>query len=95
MINQVGSLQLMKNQFNYCLRSSHHSLESSGKSNHVVVQTHFVNGKTTQVNDLRPCENRLLKEDLDIFFDIIVYEQVVSLSVVAAAVVSVLQVVKI
>ena len=37
----------------------------------------------------------LLKEDLDIFFDIIVYEQVVSLSVVAAAVVSVLQVVKI
>ena len=70
MVNQVGSLQLMKNQFGYCLRGSHHNLGSSGKSNCVVVQIHFVNGKTTQVNDLRPSEKRLLKEELDIFFDV-------------------------
>ena len=29
-----------------------------------------MNGKTTQVNDLRPSENRHLKEELDIFFNV-------------------------
>ena len=52
MVNQVGSLQLRKNQFGYCPRGSHHSLGSSRKLNHVVVQIHFVNGKTMQFNDL-------------------------------------------
>ena len=69
-VNQVGSLKLIKNQFGYCLRGSHHSLGSSGKLNHVVVQIYFMDGKTTQSNGLRPSENRFLKEELGIFFNV-------------------------
>ena len=69
-VNQIGSLQLMKNQFGHCLRGSHPNLGSNGKVNHVVVKIHFLNGRTTQVNDLRPSTTRNIKNELDLFFNV-------------------------
>ena len=48
-VQQVGNLQLMSNQFGYCLRGSHPLIRSNNnKSNHVLIKLHHVNTDVRQ-----------------------------------------------
>ena len=69
-VNQAGSLQLMKNQFGYCLRGSHSSFGTQNSANNVVVKIHLVGGKVSTVDELSLANVRTLKEDLDLFFEV-------------------------
>ena len=69
-INQAGLLQLIKNQFGYCLRGSHRILVSQQSANHVVVKIHLSHGTSSLVNDLKPSVIKTLKHGLGLFFQI-------------------------
>ena len=70
-VNQVGNLQLMKNQFGYCLRGSHPLLGLGPRlSNLMMLRIHHASGEVLHVNHvgLKPATS--LKVSLDRFFEI-------------------------
>ncbi|CAC5408838.1 unnamed protein product [Mytilus coruscus] len=67
---QIGNLQLMRNQFGYCIRGSHPLLEVPKLSNHGIVRIYWASGKIIPLNDIHVLDRDSIKDKLDSLFDI-------------------------
>ncbi|CAC5363778.1 unnamed protein product [Mytilus coruscus] len=67
---QIGNLQLMRNQFGYCIRGSHPLLEVPKLSNHGIVRIYWASGKIIPLNDIHVLDRDSIKDKLDLLFDI-------------------------
>ena len=65
-IDSVGNLQLMKNQFGFCLRGSHSMLKISAVSHYACVN-HL---RGSELNSMRIVDTKTVKEDFDNFLNI-------------------------
>ena len=67
-VQQVGNLQLMSNQFGYCLRGSHPLIRAShAGSNHVFIKLHHINANVKQSTMLVE-EMKSINENMKEFF---------------------------
>lgn len=71
-VQEDDVLQLMKNQFGYCLRGKHESLGASSAHAGRSVQIHFTSGLKSDINDseIVIARNLSIKEYLRKFFSI-------------------------
>jgi hypothetical protein len=69
-LDEVDNIQLMRNQFGYCLRGSHPLLGVPKVRNHGIVKIYFVSGQLAQLNATHVVDRSGIKERLDFFFDI-------------------------
>ncbi|KAK3089754.1 hypothetical protein FSP39_006215 [Pinctada imbricata] len=67
-VDNVGNLQLLQNQFGYCLRGSHEKLQISATSNQIQIN-HFT-GFSSELNSVHVVDTETLQEKFDHFFDI-------------------------
>ncbi|CAC5368503.1 unnamed protein product [Mytilus coruscus] len=67
---QIGNLQLMRNQFGYCIHGSHPLLEVPKLSNHGIVRIYWASGKINPLNDIHVLDRDSIKDKLDSLFDI-------------------------
>lgn len=68
-VQEVGNLQLMKNQFGYCLRGSHPMIKLPNReSNHVVVKIHHLDADVKNANiDISKNEDTIHRNMEDFF----------------------------
>ena len=70
-VQEVGDLQLMKNQFGYCLRGSHPMIKlHTQESNHVVVKIHHLDADVKNANINISMNEDTIQKNMEKFFAI-------------------------
>ena len=69
-VDQIGNLQLMRNQFGYCLRGSHSLIRVSTSETSNTIRLNYVNGHLSKYDCVSIEDSKDIKSTLDSFFNV-------------------------